>query len=149
MNKKICIYVNIILLLWFFLDMVGVNIGTHMLVSKAYKEDGIFFIVYIAVLTSFIIKDRIGKYLLGVWLILWFVAQFFGHWYYAIIGASEEKLRYFKDTIKLVKNTDRYIPDLYHIVLHILILLALVCLVLLWIKSRKVNRLDTRKRVNK
>jgi hypothetical protein len=149
MNKHICIITNIILLLWFFLDMIGMNIGNKILVSIAYKEDGIFFIIYLAVFICFIVKDSIGKYLLGAWLLLWFVAQFFSHWYFTIIGASEEKLRYFKDTIKLIYNTDRYIPDLYHIILHVLILLALVCLILYWIKSShisKANRIDTRKR---
>ena len=59
------------------------------------------------------------------------VVQFLCHWYYTIFGASEKKLagynRCFKDTIHLFPASEtRLIPDLYHIVLHLLILTNLV-----------------------
>ena len=60
-----------------------------------------------------------------------FNIQFFCHWYYTIFGASESKLKgyneYFKDTVRLIPMSEkRLIPDLYHIILHILILLNIV-----------------------
>lgn len=75
-----------------------------------------------------------GKWILFVILVLWFVIQFFCHWYYTIFGATEKKLtgynQCFKDTVRLIpKSETRLIPDLYHIILHVLILLnAVLCL---------------------
>ncbi len=76
MNKKTCIFVNLILLLWFFLDMTGMRINNHILVTRSYKEDGIFFLIFLLVFILFILKDRIGKYFLTTWLFLWFMTQF-------------------------------------------------------------------------
>ena len=64
-------------------------------------------------------------------LALWFVVQFFCHWYYTIFGASESKLKgyneCFKGTARLIPMSEkRLIPDLYHIVLHVLILLNVI-----------------------
>lgn len=55
------------------------------------------------------------------------VVQFFCHWYYTIFGASEKKLRgynqCFRETIHLLPASEtRVVPDLYHIVLHLLLL---------------------------
>ena len=47
MKKIYCIVVQIALLLWFFLDMTGLYFGDKCLVTRSYKEDGIFFIVYL------------------------------------------------------------------------------------------------------
>lgn len=69
-----------------------------------------------------------GKwFLLGV-LLLWFVVQFFCHWYYTIFGASEKKLKgyndCFRDTVRIIPASEKkLIPDLYHILLHLFILL--------------------------
>ena len=76
-----------------------------------------------------------GKWILLSVLILWFTVQFFCHWYFTIFGASERKLKGYNDcfrhTIHLVPLSEtRLIPDLYHIVLHTLILLnLLICAV--------------------
>lgn len=74
------------------------------------------------------------KWILFTILVLWFVVQFFCHWYYTIFGASERKLKgyneCFKGTVRLIPMSEtRLIPDLYHMVLHILILLnGVLCL---------------------
>ena len=52
----------------------------------------------------------------------------FCHWYYTIFGASEKKLKgyndCFKNTVRLIPASEiRLIPDLYHMILHLLILL--------------------------
>ena len=76
-----------------------------------------------------------GKWILFSVLALWFIVQFFCHWYYTIFGASEEKLKSynlcFKDTLRLVPMSEtRLIPDLYHIILHLLILSnGVLCLI--------------------
>ena len=72
-----------------------------------------------------------GRWILLVILLFWFAVQFFCHWYYTIFGASQEKIKgynkCFQNTIRVIPRSDkRLIPDLYHIVLHILILLNII-----------------------
>ena len=47
MKKRYCIVAQIALLLWFFLDMTGLYFGNKCLVTRSYKEDGIFFLIYL------------------------------------------------------------------------------------------------------
>jgi len=71
------------------------------------------------------------------WLFMWLLTQFFSHWYYTIFGPSEGKINYFADTIKLIPSSNTYIPDLYHIILHVLILVSLMCVLSNLIFSKK------------
>ena len=123
--KGITMILNSVLLIWFFLDMIGVSFGEKQLVTRSYQEDGIYFIIFALALLSFLLKDTIGKYVLFIWLCLWFVTQFYSHWYFTLFGPWDGKRRYFADTIKLIPSVNIYIPDLYHIILHILILFSL------------------------
>lgn len=126
MKKKYCVYVNLLLLGWFFLDMVGVYLKNMYLVTRSWKDDGIFMIIYVVVLMLFIFKERIGKYILIVWQALWLITQFIFHEWYTIVGGGEEKMSYFSGSVKLFFSESRYVPDLYHIILHILIAASLV-----------------------
>ena len=47
-----------------------------------------------------------------------------------IMGNVENKINYFKDCIQVVNISGRYVPDLYHIILHVLIIIAIVSIVL-------------------
>ena len=71
---------------------------------------------------------------------MWFVTQFFSHWYLTITGTGLKKIDYFKNTIKLFENETRYIADLYHIILHILILVVFTLLIVFIIKSLKEKK---------
>lgn len=130
MKKRVLISINALLLGWFFLAMTGVYVGDKYLVTTSYAEDGIFFLIFLISFLLFIFKEKIGKYILTVWLGCWFLTQFFSHWYYTIIGNGENKISYFADAIKLFKTDVGYIPDLYHIVLHLLIIVAFVLTVI-------------------
>lgn len=46
MKKKYVIITCLVLLIWFFLDMIGVKFGDKYLVSQSFSEDGVFFIIY-------------------------------------------------------------------------------------------------------
>ncbi len=75
-----------------------------------------------------------GKWILLAELSLWLVTQFFSHEYYTIFGASLQKVRdynkCFEGTVKLFPVSEtRLIPDLYHIVLHLLIAADLAMLI--------------------
>ena len=121
--------------------MIGLKIGDKYLVEQALIDDGIFFIIYLVAVMLFIFKEKIGKYVLNIWLLMWFVTQFFSHWIFTINGKGLKKIEYFKDTIKLVDSTTRYIADVYHIVLHILILIAFVMLNL-YLFRKKQNKFN-------
>lgn len=139
MSKKICVIFNVWLIIWFFLDMVGFKIRNFILVESAWKDDGVFFLVYILLFVFFCLKEKQGKYPLTIFLSLWLVIQFFSHWYYTIFGASEKKLlsynRYFANTYHVIPASDSLlVPDLYHVLLHLFILIALVFMAMFTLK---------------
>ncbi len=137
--KKITVLSNLVLLAWFFLDMVGLSFGNNILVTRSYKEDGIYFIIFAVSLILFILKEKVGKYILLIWLSLWLATQFYSHWYITIFGPWERIRTYFANTIKLIPTNNIYIPDLYHIVLHLLILVSFGSLIVFLISSKKKN----------
>lgn len=142
MKKRIPIIANVVLLCWFFLNMVGVYFGEKYLVTQSYKEDGIFMIIPLIALLLFIFKERIGKYVLTVWLSIWFVIQFLSHEWYTIFGSGfmgsvEGKIRFFKDAIRFVESDTRYITDAYHTILHILLVIAIITTVAYHVPKRE------------
>ena len=131
MKKKYCIIPQILLLLWFFLDMIGVRFGNTYFVTRSYKDDGIFFLIYLAAVLLFIFKEKAGKWAVAVWTSLWFVIQFLCHEWYTvfgkgIMGSLESKIKFFWGTVKWFEIDGRYIPDVYHTILHILILTVVI-----------------------
>lgn len=141
MKKKYCILINGILLLWFFLDMIGLCFGDQYLVTRSYQEDGIFFFIFLVAILLFVCKEKVGKMILSVWLSLWLIIQFMAHEWYTLFGKGfmgkvEDKILYFKDTIKWTNSEIQYVPDVYHTILHLLILLALVVTVLYIIQTK-------------
>ncbi len=141
MKKIHCIVVQIALLLWFFLDMTGWYFGDKCLVTRSYKEDGIFFVIYLTAVIVFLIKENIGKWLVIGWMSMWIVIQFMCHEWYTIfdggfMGTLDGKIEYFSETIQWLRIEGKYIPDVYHTILHILILCALT-LTIIYVKRNK------------
>lgn len=126
LNKNKVLMVNFILFLWFSLDMTGFSLSGKVLVSQSYKDDYIFFGIFTVCIILFLSYEKIGKYLLNIWLFMWFITQFYFHWFFTIFGPHKGKIEYFANTIKIISNDNIYIPDLYHILLHILILIAFI-----------------------
>lgn len=142
MSKRICIVANVWLAIWFFFDMTGLKIGSFNLVQSAWQDDGIFFTIFIALFVLFLVKDKYGKYPLTVWILLWLVTQFFSHWYYTIFGVTEKKLigynNYFANTYHIVPTSDSVlVPDLYHILLHVFIGIALTCMIIFCMRNKE------------
>lgn len=140
--KKFALWMQSLLLLWFFLDMTGLYFGDMCLVTRSYKEDGIFFLVYLTVMIVFILKESVGKWLSFGWLLIWFTMQFLSHEWYTIFGSGcmgslQGKIRYFSGTVQWLRIEGRYIPDVYHTILHILILSAWIGTAVYIIRSRK------------
>ena len=141
MKKRYCIIPQILLLFWFFLDMTGVCFGDSYLVTRSYKEDGIFFIIYLAAMILFIFAEKAGKWVVAIWASMWFVIQFLCHEWYTVfgkgvMGSLEGKIKFFTGSIKWLEIDGRYIPDVYHTILHILIL-AVVITSIIYIRSSK------------
>lgn len=144
MSKEICVISNVWLIIWFFLDMVGFKIGNFILVQSAWKEDGVFFLIYISLFILFYLKEKVGKYPLIIFLSLWLATQFISHWYYTIFGASPKKLlgynKYFANTYHVIPASDSLlVPDLYHILLHLFILVSLVFMIRYTLKLRRTE----------
>ena len=83
----------------------------------------------------FLLWEPVGKWILLVELTLWLVAQFFSHEHFTIFGISARKLKGYNEcfdgTVKLFPvSQTRLIPDLYHIMLHLLIATDLVLVAL-------------------
>lgn len=142
MKKIYCIIAQIILLLWFFLDMTGLYLGDKCLVTRSYKDDAMFFLVYLIALILFITKEKIGKWFVIGWMTMWFVTQFLCHEWYTFfdsgfMGTLEGKIECFSGTIQWLQIEGRYIPDVYHTILHILILCALTVTIIYAVKIKK------------
>lgn len=140
--KKRVIIIQVILLIWFFLDMTGLYLGDKCLVTRSYRDDGLFFLVYLVTIVLFSAKEKIGKWISVGFLSLWFIIQFICHEWYTIFGSGfmgtlEGKIEYFSGTIQWLTIEGKYVPDVYHTILHILILSALTGTTLYLTKIKK------------
>jgi hypothetical protein len=127
MKKKTFLICQILLLIWFFLDMTGVYFKDSYLVTRSYIDDGLFFLIYLSTVVLFLIKDKIGKWAVLAWSVIWFIAQFMSHELVTITGNGyENKTHSFEGAGKWLETDGVYVPDVYHTVLHILILAVTV-----------------------
>lgn len=120
---------EILLAIWFFGCLCTYKIGNAVLVEgEGIKSpEFVMFCLHVTGIVLFITVPAAGKWWLLSVLSVWFVLQFFSHWFYTIFGASEKKLKgyneYFRSTVHWIPASDRrLIPDLYHTILHLLIL---------------------------
>lgn len=135
-KKRFSIIANIILLAWYFLSMIGFKLGNKYLVEGAFKEEWLFMLIPTITFLIYVFTPPIGKYVHLVWLFMWFITQFLSHEWYTIFGSgfmgkTEDKIKYFKDCIQVVSVSERYVPDLYHVILHVLIIIAFVSIVII------------------
>ncbi len=125
--------IQFLLWIWFLGCVISWKFGKIKLVDGVGIKSAEFFMLclYSAGLISFYCFPAVGKWILFGVLLFWFVVQFFCHWYFTIFGASESKLKgynsCFEGTVKVFPVSEtRLIPDLYHIVLHLMILTNIV-----------------------
>ena len=142
MKKKCCVISNIVLLCWYFLAMIGVYFGNRYLVTRSYKDEWIFMIIPLIAFIVFLLKEKLGKFILIIWLVMWFVTQFLSHEWYTIFGSGfmgsmEGKIEYFKGAIKFFDSKTLYIPYVYHTILHILIIVTLVITIIYSVDKHK------------
>lgn len=133
----LAIWIQAALWIWFFGCIITYRIGKRLLVEGMgiRSAEFVMLCLFSAGLLSYHFVPLAGKWILLAVLLFWLVVQFFCHWYYTIFGVSERKLQgyndCFRDTIRLFPMSEkRLVPDLYHIVLHILILAnVVICLI--------------------
>lgn len=134
------IVVSCLLWLWFLGCTITWRFGKVLLVEGMGMKSIEFVALVLLTLGIgvYLSWEPIGEWVLLVELALWLIEQFFCHEYFTIFGTSTKKLkgynRCFEGTVKLFPVSDtRLIPDLYHIVLHLLICvdLALVTFALI------------------
>ena len=120
--------------IWFLGCTTTYRIGKHLLVEGMGLKSAEFAVLclYTVGLAAFHCFQPAGRWILLGILLLWFAVQFMCHWAFTIFGASERKLRgyndCFRDAVRIFPMSDkRLIPDLYHIVLHLLILVNIIC----------------------
>ena len=118
---------------WFLGCTITYRIGKRLLVEGMGVKSAEFAVLclYSLGLIAYHCFQPAGKWVLFSILLLWFAVQFMCHWYYTIFGASESKLKgyneCFKDAVRLFPMSEkRLVPDLYHIILHVLILINLI-----------------------
>ena len=85
-KKKYAMIANIILLIWYFLAMTGVKIGSKYLVEGAFRDEWIFMAIPLVTFLLFVFAGKIGKYIHLIWLSMWFITQFLSHEWYTIFG---------------------------------------------------------------
>ena len=129
----VVILMQALLWIWFLGCTITYRIGKHLLVDGMGIKSAEFIMLclYRIGLVSYHIFLSAGKWILLTILLLWFIVQFLCHWYYTIFGASEKKLRgyneCFRVTFRIFTMSEvRLVPDLYHIILHILILANII-----------------------
>lgn len=129
---------EILLLIWFWGCIVSYRFGKVYLVEGmgVKSPEFVMFAAYCVCIVLRLLIPRAGDWAALVILALWLTIQYFCHWHYTIFGATPEKIdgynRCFAGTVCIVpRRADRLIPDLYHIVLHLLIAGNLILLLLL------------------
>lgn len=130
----IAVILQVVLWVWFLGCTVTYRFGRCLLVEGMGVKSAEFaaLCLYTLGLIAWHCFQPAGKWILFGILLLWLIVQFMCHWYFTIFGASERKLQgyndCFRDAVRLFPMSEtRLIPDLYHIVLHLLILANLIC----------------------
>lgn len=137
--KKAVNVLIFILFFWFTLDIVGMKIGHFYLVESAIKDepiDIVWWVIFILCFILFIIKDKIGKYILLSFISIWCVIQ------YSMYLKSPKRIEsynsFFKETHHIISPSSNFlIKDTYHIFLDLLLFTVLLSLIIFTIKSRK------------
>lgn len=135
-NLAVTIILQALLWIWFLGCTTTYRIGKYTLVEEMGVKSAEFIVLclYSTGLICYYLLQPAGKWVLLAILILWFVVEFFCHWYFTFFGVSEKKLKEynecFRNTIHVFKMSEtNLVPDLYHIVQHVLILSnIIICL---------------------
>ena len=71
MKKTHLIIVNIILLLWYFLSMIGLKIGDKYLVTGVFEEEWLFMLIPTITFVLMLVTKNVGRNIHLIWLAGW------------------------------------------------------------------------------
>ncbi|MDF2535470.1 MAG: hypothetical protein K0R18_1629 [Bacillales bacterium] len=138
MKKTTNILVSV-LFFWFTLDILGVKIGNFYLVESAIKDepiDIIWWIIFIICFVIFIMKDKIGKYILLSFVSIWCFIQY--SMYFNSAKRIERYNSFFKETHHIISPSNEFlIKDTYHIFLDLFLFVVLINLITFAVKSKR------------
>ena len=124
---------QLFLWIWFLGCVTTYRLGKVLLVEGMgiRSAEFVMLVLYTLGAAAFRFLGAAGKWILFAVLVLWFTVQFFCHWRYTLFGASPKKIEGYNDCFRgtarlFPERGDRLVPDLYHIVLHVLILVNIV-----------------------
>lgn len=126
-----------LLFLWFTFNITGLKFGNIKIVTSAFIDepiDFLFYLIFLASIVCFILKDKIGNYLLSIFLLLWGTFQLTV--YFKSGGSIVTYNNLFADTHHIIAASNIVlIKDTYHIFLDIFILLALISVIIFFISK--------------
>lgn len=130
--RRAVLWSTAVLLGWFGISMIGLQIGSYMLVARGWDVlDGAAFITLLAALLIFLVKESWGKIVLGFFLLVTLFSQAWFTWRFFLFGASREIVDAYNkmnaNTLRIFPaSAERIVPDLYQGVLMLLTLAAVV-----------------------
>ncbi len=142
--KKIVIIALGILFVWFTLDITGFAIKDFVLVISAFKDepiDVVWWAIFLIATVLFIWKDKIGKYIIAAFLVIWAFIQC--RMYFIGEQGIKSYNNYFinEGTHRILPTSNTFlVKDTYHIFLDILILFSLICVFIFVVKSLAKSR---------
>ena len=140
--KIVTIAILGLLLFWFTFDITGLKIGQTKLVTSAFIDepiDFVFWLIFIGSIVLFILKDKIGKYIIAGFIFLWGGVQL--SMYFKSKSGIESYNQFFSDTHHIIEASENFIvKDTYHLILDVLILLAFISTILYLILKLKTKR---------
>lgn len=140
--KKIINVLVSVLFFWFTLDILGVKIGYFYLVESAIRDepiDIIWWVIFIICFIIFIVKDKIGKYVLLSFVSIWCFIQY--SMYFSSTKRIESYNNFFKETHHIISPSNNFlIKDTYHIFLDLFLFLVLTHLVTYIVKSKRSQK---------
>ena len=126
--------IYILLFFWYsliFFDIPLLTTEGHASLISIY---GLLELVLAIILIGFLLHWTIMNYFGLLMLVLWGYLQFNGNWKYLFIETSEEKIQsyyeHFDNTLRFFPESEKIIiPDAYHIILGVLLLINTVLVI--------------------
>lgn len=141
-KENICL---VALIFWFTLDITGFSIGKFCLVESLgiRSIDTLWWAIFMVLSILYFLKGKIWNWVLTGFVTLWIFIQYTSHWHYTLFGVSQKKLlsynKFFEKTYHIVPSSNSVlVPDLYHIILHILLIFTIIELIKRTKLSKKV-----------
>lgn len=124
----------VLLFLWYsiiFFDIPLLTTDGHASLISIY---GLLELLLAIILVGFLLQWKNIHYFGLLILLLWGYLQFNGNWKYLFIESSEEKIQsyyqHFDNTLRFFPESDTLIiPDAYHIILGVLLLINIVLVI--------------------